>query len=417
MQLFNNGVPYNASSVVHSLFSRREAFCKMPAMISSIRSIAKTARNYVQLALFFSANPGQSTSASCPNAQLSCSSGATTTNYCCFNYPGGLLLQTQFWDTNPPTGPSDSWTIHGLWSVHLWHLQITFPIDLFSRPDNCDGTYEANCDPAREYTNIRQIISDAGATDLLSYMNTYWKDYQGDDDSFWSHEWGKHGTCISTLETSCYTNYVAKEEVVAFFQKTVDLFKTLPSYQVRQSPYRYCENFANCAPISSFRLLGLFLPILPHTPLQQSMLLLGLLEESTPSSNVKTEHWMRFGTFTMSREVYNLAHFLQQIQVSISHITRRFQTTDNLFHTVGTTSSCPSTGIKYVPKGTSPGGGGGGLPSGKGTLPISSGGVQNGCVISGGTWYTSGTCASFTATPSGTVSQVPISQWHALIFL
>lgn len=110
--------------------------------------------------------------------------------------------------------------------------QLTF----FSRPDNCDGTYEANCDPAREYTNIRQIISDAGATDLLSYMNTYWKDYQGNDESFWSHEWGKHGTCISTLETSCYTNYVAKEEVVAYFQKAVDLFKTLPSYQVRQRP-------------------------------------------------------------------------------------------------------------------------------------------------------------------------------------
>lgn len=97
MQLVNNGVPYNASSVVHSFFSRKEAFSKIPAMISSIRSIAKTARNYVQLALLFSANPGQSTSASCPNAQLSCSSGATTTNYCCFNYPGGLFLQTQFW--------------------------------------------------------------------------------------------------------------------------------------------------------------------------------------------------------------------------------------------------------------------------------------------------------------------------------
>ena len=126
MQLVNSGVPYNVSSVVYSFFSRKEAFCKIPAMISSIRSITKTARNYVQLALLFSANPGQSTSASCPNAQLSCSSGATTTNYCCFNYPGGLFLQTQFWDTNPPTGSSDSWTIHGLWSVHLWLLQIIF---------------------------------------------------------------------------------------------------------------------------------------------------------------------------------------------------------------------------------------------------------------------------------------------------
>lgn len=25
------------------------------------------------------------------------------------------MLQTQFWDTNPATGPQDHWTIHGLW--------------------------------------------------------------------------------------------------------------------------------------------------------------------------------------------------------------------------------------------------------------------------------------------------------------
>jgi ribonuclease T2 len=31
-------------------------------------------------------------------------------------------------------------------------------------------------------------------------MSTYWKDYQGDDETFWEHEWAKHGTCISTLE-------------------------------------------------------------------------------------------------------------------------------------------------------------------------------------------------------------------------
>lgn len=124
MLLVNNGASYNASSIVHFLSIRTGAFCKMPSLMSSIRSIAKTAFTYAQLALLFSADPGQSTSATCPNAQLSCSSGATTTNYCCFNYPGGLLLQTQFWDTYPPTGPSDSWTIHGLWSaLFVLHIQ------------------------------------------------------------------------------------------------------------------------------------------------------------------------------------------------------------------------------------------------------------------------------------------------------
>lgn len=46
-------------------------------------------------------------------------------------------------------GPSDSWTIHGLW------------------PDNCDGTYKANCDDSRAYTNISAILKSYGQTDLL----------------------------------------------------------------------------------------------------------------------------------------------------------------------------------------------------------------------------------------------------------
>lgn len=98
------------------------------------------------------------------------------------------------------------------------------------RPDKCDGTYEQYCDRSREYTNISAIISAAGKTELLDYMNTYWKDYQGDDEDFWEHEWDKHGTCISTLEPGCYDNYTPQQEVVAYFQKTVDLFKTLDSY-------------------------------------------------------------------------------------------------------------------------------------------------------------------------------------------
>jgi hypothetical protein len=104
-----------------------------------------------------------------------------------------------------------------------------------TRPDRCDGTYDANCDPSRAYTNITSIISSFGKTDLLNYMSTYWKDYQGDDETFWEHEWAKHGTCISTLEPECYPDHKATEEVVDYFQKAVDLFKALPSYEVRQS--------------------------------------------------------------------------------------------------------------------------------------------------------------------------------------
>lgn len=106
---------------------------------------------------------------------------------------------------------------------------IPFP----SRPDNCDGTYEAYCDVSRERSNIREILQRFGQTSMLSYMDTYWKSNNGDDQRFWSHEWDKHGTCISTLETKCYTGYTPDEDVVGYFNASVSLFKKLDSYAVR----------------------------------------------------------------------------------------------------------------------------------------------------------------------------------------
>jgi hypothetical protein len=62
---------------------------------------------------------------SCPaNPPLSCALlDPQSVDTCCLNYPGGQILQTQFWNSDstkgPPgyLGPKDSWTIHGLWSV------------------------------------------------------------------------------------------------------------------------------------------------------------------------------------------------------------------------------------------------------------------------------------------------------------
>lgn len=58
----------------------------------------------------------QGSGSSCPSpGELSCQTEFNNQDTCCFNYPGGHFLQTQFWDTDPVTGPKDSWTIHGLW--------------------------------------------------------------------------------------------------------------------------------------------------------------------------------------------------------------------------------------------------------------------------------------------------------------
>lgn len=102
-----------------------------------------------------------------------------------------------------------------------------------SRPDNCDGTYEANCDPSREYSNITAILeSHDDAAETLSYISEFWKDNKGDDEDFWSHEWNKHGTCMSTLEVDCYTDYKAQEEVKDYFVKAAEIHKKLNTYQV-----------------------------------------------------------------------------------------------------------------------------------------------------------------------------------------
>ena len=72
-------------------------------------------------------------------------------------------------------------------------------------------------------------------------MSTYWKDYQGDDETFWEHEWGKHGTCISTLDTECYEGHKGQEEVVDYFEVAVGLYKGLSSFEVRFFPLKSCS--------------------------------------------------------------------------------------------------------------------------------------------------------------------------------
>jgi len=90
----------------------------MASSVPSLRSLSKLAFGGAQV-LFGGQTVLGGTPESCPNAQLSCHNKTIVENLCCFNAPGGQLLQTQFWDTQPATGPDDSWTIHGLWYVPI----------------------------------------------------------------------------------------------------------------------------------------------------------------------------------------------------------------------------------------------------------------------------------------------------------
>lgn len=106
------------------------------------------------------------------------------------------------------TGFDGCWLMNFLSNFEYW-------LTCVGRPDRCDGTFDASCDSTRAYTNISAIIKSFGKTELLSYMQTYWKDYSGNDDSFWSHEWSKHGTCIryvSKISEGCEVGKSGLEE-------------------------------------------------------------------------------------------------------------------------------------------------------------------------------------------------------------
>ncbi|KAF9531911.1 ribonuclease T2 [Crepidotus variabilis] len=293
-------------------------------------------------------------SSSCSTSgSASCHNTTSQSNLCCFESPGGLLLQTQFWDTNPSTGPSTSWTIHGLW------------------PDNCDGTYEDTCDPSRAYTGINTLLTNQGASDTLSYMNTYWVDINGQNEQFWEHEWSKHGTCMSTLKTSCLPSGSPKgAEAVAFFQTVVRLFKTLPTYT-------WLSN-AGITPSTS-----------NTYTLSQLTSAIRAGYGHTPALDCTS------GALNQISYYYNLKG---------SIIDGTFVPID-----APSAGSCSSSGIKYTPKS---GGGGGGtnpgdLPS-KAHIQAISGGSSVGGLLTAGTWSTqtlatmtlSGTSSSFTMVSS-----------------
>ena len=296
---------------------------------------------------------------SCPaNAPLSCANKTTVSDLCCFNYPGGQLLQTQFWDTHPATGPADAWTIHGLW------------------PDHCDGSYDAYCDDNRHYTNISSILSSYEATDLLSDMSTYWKDFQNHDSNLWSHEWNKHATCISTLSVDCYSgsSYTAQLEVLDYFNRTVSLYKTLPSYAWLEE--------AGISPSSS-------------TSYSRDKI----------SSVLAANHGAPITLRCRNGELDEIWY----------HFSVKGSMQTGVFVPMlpdGTKGNCPSE-VKYLPKtiaeptGTRTSTQHVPQPTGpreefvgRGYLKVRNEGSEKGCIISSGQWYVSGSCATFTGKKS-----------------
>ena len=173
-----------------------------------------------------------------------CRNATEIKDTCCFEYPGGVFLQSQFWnyrtsrlDMNDTEivkelGPLDSFTIHGLW------------------PDNCDGSYEQFCRRDLFIDDVYYIMHNGnfpGTEALYHDLDLLWKSNRvGQDESLWIHEFNKHGSCIKNLYSQCYERWNSdnvqelndnggklwKERgVIDYFNVSVNLFKKLDTYK------------------------------------------------------------------------------------------------------------------------------------------------------------------------------------------
>jgi ribonuclease T2 len=315
------------------------------------------AMNFVTLLAIANAVCGLSVSVfkkdtvSCPaDAPVSCSTSSYS-NSCCFESPGGVLLATQFWDYDPATGPSDKFTLHGLW------------------PDNCDGTYQQFCNTDAEISQtVKSIIVDEfGDTALYNTMSTVWKNYNGDDEELWQHEYNKHGTCINTLDASCYIDAETNQNVYDFYRIAVELYNNLDTY--------------------SFLVAEGIVPSTSQTYTKDQI------------QSALNKHFGGNAVYFSCDDSNALLQVWYFHHVKGSVLSEDFIQIPSL-----STSGCSNSGIKWVPKGTST------TPTttttttkstststNKGTLALSG---KSGCLISNGQYYESGTCATITMTPN-----------------
>ncbi|KAG8965755.1 ribonuclease T2-like [Tulasnella sp. 419] len=200
-------------------------------------------------------------------------------------------------------------------------------------------------------------------------MNTYWLSNDGDNESFWEHEWNKHGTCMSTLKPTCLpSGSKTGLDAANYFQATIDLFKTLDTY-------------------STLAAAGIYPSSSTTFTLSQLTTAVKAKFGYTPAFDCKS------GAVNAISYYFNLkGSVIDGTWVPIN---------------APKAGTCPSTGIKYLPKS------GGSTPTSStaGTAPTAvpsrstvtvtrSGGTSTGCLLSYGTWSTQ-TCATMTATTSG----------------
>lgn len=277
----------------------------------------------------------------CPiNLPMSCTNSTPIHNSCCFESPGGILLQTQFWDYYPPIGPNDTFTLHGLW------------------PDNCDGSYEQFCN---DQLNVREVSDIIGTqfkdAELLNKMKRTWKNFNGNDESLWVHEFNKHATCINTLNPQCYRqDFVKNENVYDFFKITMKLYEKLPTFQ--------------------------FLALAGIEPSTEMTYTKQQISDALSNKFHDLQVYFKCNKYNALQEIW----YFHYLQGPIKN--EDFVPIASLMH-----SNCPEEGIKFLPKeGFTPPTPPKQPGAQRGFIKVSN---HNGCLISNGQWYQYGTCATY----------------------
>ena len=286
------------------------------------------------------------------------------------------------------------------------------------RPDHCDGTYDAYCDAARAPANVSAVLAAAGRRSLLAAMRAHWKAAHGDDEALWAHEWAKHGTCISTLRPQCYrAGAGAGADVADYFERAVALWAALPSFEVRLLHALPC-----CAASAAGLTRALqWLAAANITPSASTTYARAAIQAALSARRSGVPVTLRCDRGALKEIWY---HFDVRGSVQTGEFVPAAPD--------GFKSSCPETGVRYLPKKH----GGGETTTttstiaaptstaapfvGRGHLAVQLASASDsrdsstGCLISRGTWYASGTCATFTATPDASTPNA--SAAHAASF-
>lgn len=107
----------------------------------------------------------------------------------------------------------EEFTLHGLW------------------PDDSDGSAKVGCcDPDCMLDDVDDRLEQ---TDFCEDMMEYWSSFKPtpqrpDNNYFWSHEWNKHGTCVTTLDPKC--DYEGDQDLYTYLNTTLALRKQYNIY-------------------------------------------------------------------------------------------------------------------------------------------------------------------------------------------